>query len=539
MKHAPHTTRRGAAMLMVLVAMATAMTLVVGWLASQDNSALVAANTSRAATARASAQCGLELAVSVLQSEAPWQTDHTDGWILQGYALGDSTIDLRFIDESTGLPPDEATNLVRIESTAYSGGMVQNASALATIHPFDDESLGDLTGYAVYSNNTLNISGATKIRSWSGSGRGARVLASVGPATLRGRAGLDVASGDLGLHTGNAHDWGTDQNESTATLPWILGPMGLDLAELPSLPEGPQQPENPEFSFGDDGWSHRGWASHHNWYGEFDWPDFYGEDDSNGTVLGAYQEMLINSDFDAGGDLEFDQNAKMTVEQDATIYVAGDLSMERGSAIEVSDAATLTIVVGGDVELDRAVIGGPQSNPPWWGVWKQQHIDWIDPERIRIVTAAGSPEANWVFENRSMVQAVIEAPSAAVELNRSTLLGRMAGNDINIRRGARLYFDHSTTTGQGLKALTDVVHRLDLMDLRPGGLDSFGCDEMIARLEGLLSRSHDSIVSAPVDGWWYHRPFPVDTAMTRCGGDVTEWEQAAIAAANESGRMTH
>ncbi|HJN80821.1 MAG TPA: hypothetical protein QF455_08135, partial [Phycisphaerales bacterium] len=82
--------RRGAAMLMVLVAMATAMTLVVGWLASQDNSALVASNATRAASARASAQCGLELAVALLQSEAPWQTAHQDGWILQAYPLGEA-----------------------------------------------------------------------------------------------------------------------------------------------------------------------------------------------------------------------------------------------------------------------------------------------------------------------------------------------------------------------------------------------------------------------------------------------------------------
>ena len=55
MNHPRNSRRRGAALLMVLISMATAMTLVLGWLASQDNSTLVAANSSHAAAARASA----------------------------------------------------------------------------------------------------------------------------------------------------------------------------------------------------------------------------------------------------------------------------------------------------------------------------------------------------------------------------------------------------------------------------------------------------------------------------------------------------
>ena len=124
--------QRGAALLMVLVAMATAMTLVVGWLGAQDNSALLASNATRAAAARATAQSGLEIAVAILQSEAPWQTAHEDGWILQGYEFGTGTLDLRLIDEATGFPPGATTTVVRIESTAHASSMVQTATALAT-----------------------------------------------------------------------------------------------------------------------------------------------------------------------------------------------------------------------------------------------------------------------------------------------------------------------------------------------------------------------------------------------------------------------
>jgi hypothetical protein len=130
-----------------------------------------------------------------------------------------------------------------------------------------------------------------------------------------------------------------------------------------------------------------------------------------------------------------------------------------------------------------------------------------------------------------LVQGVIEAPMAKIKLDRSTVLGRIAGDEINIRRGARLYYDHRVKSGRGLQALTDMAERLDLMDLRPGGLDSFARVEMIERLGELLTRPHGTTITTPIDGWWMQRPMPVEMVMTRCGGDIDSWEANAIATA--------
>lgn len=537
----PH--QRGAALLMVLVAMATAMTLVVGWLGSQDNSALIASNATRAASARATAQSGLEIAVAILQSEAPWQTSHQDGWILQGYELGTSTIDLRLIDEATGFPPDGSTTVVRIESTANTNSMVQTASALATIHPFDEDSMADISGYAVFGSGSISISGATRIKSWIGSGRGERILASLGETSFSGRAKRDLQSGDLALHIDDTSAWGSTHDFDSANLPTVLGPLGLDLVELPQLPARVDIPNNGDNSTGRA--AHRNWSSGLNGVADLDgfgnggWHNSFGDDELTGTVLEPFESMEVHEDFNAKGDLHLSRNAVLTVEGETAIFINGNFTMEPGSIIELSDTATLTIVVGGDMDIDRAVIGGPQSNPPWWGVWKAQHIDWIDPQRIRIVSAANASPADWAISNQSMVQAVLEAPTANIELDRSTVLGRVAGVDITIRRGARLFFDHQTTRGRGLKALTEVIDRMDLMNLHPGGVDPAGCDDMLARLSDLLDRPCDSDTPMfpPIDGWWMHRPFPVDSTMTRCGGDVTRWEQAAIASADAQGRF--
>jgi len=530
MNHRHATDHRGAAMLMVLVTMATAMTLVVGWLSAQDNSALVASNTTRAASARASAQCGLELAVALLQSEAPWQTAHQNGWILQAHPLGEGLVDLRLIDETTGLPPDETTHLVRIESTARTDSMVQTASALATVHPFDEGSMADLSGYAAFGSSSLSVSGSARIQSWNGSGIGGRALASLGSTSFSGRTKRDLEHGELCLHVDEASFWGSDNAYGASALPILLGPMGLELVDLPSLPVPIDAGETEDT---EQDW-HRGNArgTRHGRTGRR--ADWYSEHAADMTI-DAYQSMTIEDGLQADGDLTLSRNAVLRIEGDATLSIAGDLIMDQDSRLELAPGSTLTMVIGGDVQIDRAVIGGPQDDPPRWGLWKANNIEWIDPERIRLVTAAGADDASWSITNRSLVQAVIEAPTADIDVNRATILGRLAAGHVSMRRGARLYFDHHAATGQGLKALTDVVDRLDLMDLRPGGLDQFAREEMIARLESLLDRPRGTTATAPVDGWWMHRPLPVESAMTRCGGDVQRWEEAAVSAADQQG----
>lgn len=493
MNYTRQRQRRGAALLMVLISMATAMTLVLGWLASQDNSTLVAANSSHAAAARATAQSALELAVSMLESEAPWQSSHSDGWVLQDHPMGAGTVDVRLLDELTGLPPDSATSVVRIETTARVQNMVQKAGGLATIHPFDDESQSDLSGYVLFAANSLTIQGPSRVKSWTGSGRGARVLAAMGDTHFTGRTNRDLEDGELSLHvSGN----GSAGSTGDATLPTILGVYGLVDVDLPALLNTSDENEP---------------VSMH---------------------IEPSHSIALSTDHDVTGDLHFDRNATLVIEANCTLSVAGNLKMKPESAIEVAEGVEFTLVIGGDVELDRAVIGAPQERAPRNGTWQQRHMAWTAPERIRLTTPAGGAWTEWDIGDRSLLQGVIEAPTAKIKLDRSTVLGRIAGHDIDIRRGARLYYDHRAQSGRGLEALTDMVQRLDLMDLRPGGLDTFARAEMIERLGDLLSRPHGTTITSPIDGWWMQRPVPVETIMTRCGGDIDSWEANAIATAD-------
>ena len=500
------TSRRGAAMLMVLIAMATAMTLMLGWLASMDNSALVAVNASRAATARSTAQAALELASAILESEAPRQTSHSDGWILQDHPLGYGAVDVRLLDDITGLPPTDGTTLVRIDATAWADGMMQEASALATVHPFDGGSRGDLSGYTVFASGQLSISGNTRIRSWEGSGRGTRAMGSMGNVSISGRAARDLRSGDLCLHTPVASGFGGWDAGNQAALPTVLGLIGPDAINLPSMDLGT---------------------------GEIDSEN--ADNDRLGLAIWPWESLTVTGDLEVDGDLDIYRGGALHVTADCTLSIPGNLRMNRDSRIEVAPGVSLTIVLAGDAHIDKAVIGGPQEDSPRGSIWRQRHITWSNPEQIHIVAPQEAPPGEWNIGNKSLVQAVIEAPHADIDIDRSTITGRLAGRTIAMRRGTRLYYNHQAQSGIGLAALTDVVDHLDLMDVRDGGLDQFAREDMIDRLNNLLDRPDGTIIAAPIDGWWVARPFPVHTCLTRFGGNVDAWESAALAAADAEG----
>jgi len=480
---------------MVLIAMATAMTLAIGWLASQDNAPLVAANATRAAAARATAQCGLELAASILESDAPWRTDHADGWILQSHPLGDGTLSVRLFDEQTALPPTDATTVVRIEAIASVNEMEQTAAAIATVHPFDERSRGDLSGYAAFATEFLALRGTSRIQAWRGSGQGPRAIGTLGETHFTGRSSRDVRQGALCLHTAPGEtSWAT--GAPPVMMPTSLGELGLTATPLPA---GPDIATDDDFEPSD-------------------------------RVLPRWSETTVQEDITIEGDLHIERGAIVRVAGDSTVQIVGDLIMERDSVIEVIGEATLKLVVSGDVSLDKAIIGGPQESSPRSGVWRQRHINWTAPDQVLLSSPSGAAPSEWDFDNRSLVQAIVQSPTASISLNRSTVTGRLAGRSIELRSGARMYFDLSSPSGTGLAALSEVTDALDLMDQREDGLDATGRAEMIARIEALLSRPADQCLTAPTDGWWVSRPYPVETSMMRCGGDVDRWEGAALAA---------
>ena len=129
--------RRGIALLLVLIAMATATTLTLGWLASQDNASIVGRNIATAAEARALACSGIDLAASITQTESAWRDVGADGILMQHYPIGEGTIDLSVLDQATNMPPTAATTDLLVTATGRIGPLAQVVTA--SINLLEDE----------------------------------------------------------------------------------------------------------------------------------------------------------------------------------------------------------------------------------------------------------------------------------------------------------------------------------------------------------------------------------------------------------------
>jgi hypothetical protein len=498
----PH--RRGIALLMVLTAMAAATTLVMGWLAVQDTSPLIGRNAVRATQARATSLAGLQLAVTLLETDAPWRESHQDGWILQSHAIAGGTVDVRLWDAFADPPsaPDAATTSVLIESTATIDGLSQTATAQATVHPFDGATPGDLSGLAMYAERSLHMQGTSKIRSWrAGTGRrmlgiGAADAGSIvlrGATTRQGTAGADLvlpAEASPGLITGSGRG-GLSRSRRQRPIPMSLGGYGLDRSDLPSL--GGLANVGLEVVL-----EHRGDTAQ-----EFD-------------------TLLIP------GDLVISERSNVVLPAGVIVRIAGDLILEHRAVLSVEPGQPTTIIVGGNVTADGSTIGIVQQARR-----RQNKPRSASAGSLRLV-ADPIDHAHWTFGPGTIIAAQIDAPRTHLIANGITAVGRIAAQDIELDN-TRLWYDASVATGAGLCALANTIDRLDLLDRRDAGLDGTARTAVLDRLASLVdvaNTRHGRPIAPPSGDFWLMRPVLVEAQMNQFGGDTDSWEAAALATAD-------
>ena len=501
--HRPHHPR-GIALLMVLTAMAAATTLVMGWLAVQDTSPLVGRNAVRAAEARATSLAGLELAVTLLETDAPWRELHQDGWIMQDHAIAGGAVDVRLWDANTDplAPPDAATSSVLVEATATVDGLSQTVTAQATVHPFDGSTPGDLGGLAVYAERSLHMAGGTWVRSWrADSGRrmlgiGSNEAGSIvlrGVAARQGTARADLvlpADAGPGLITGSGRG-GLARSRRQRPIPETLGGFGLARSDLPSL----------------DGLANLGDVV---------------------VIEGRGDADLRFDNLHIAGDLIIGEHASVLLPAGVTVLVAGDLVLEHHASLGVMPGASTTIIIGGELSADRATIGNVRPARR-----RRNRPRSADAAALRLV-ADPEAHATWTLGPGTVLAARIDAPDTHLIVQGVTAVGRMAAYVIELE-DTRLWHDALLSTGAGLSALANTIDRLDLLDRRDAGLDGAARNAVLDRLAGLVdpTNTRQGRPTAPPGGHhWVMRPVLVDAQMNQFGGDTALWEAASLATAD-------
>jgi hypothetical protein len=211
--------------------------------------------------------------------------------------------------------------------------MTQTATAQATVHPFDGESLGDLDGLALFGDEALRLSGTTRIRGWRHAssrrllGIGTSTPGSVilhGAATRHGTAGADLVlpqSAGPNVLTGSGRG-GLIRSRRQRPLPDMLGIFGLLRSSLPTPPQGDPTGEGLEL------------------------------DEPGEVLLGDVSDLLIEGDLHVGEDVE------LILPAGETVVVLGDLTLEPDAIVRAAHGGAATLIVVGNLEVDHWSITG-------------------------------------------------------------------------------------------------------------------------------------------------------------------------------------
>ncbi|MEO0475743.1 MAG: LamG domain-containing protein [Planctomycetota bacterium] len=154
MRYNAERTRRsrGAAMLLVLIALAMCTILALSFLAAQEPTAVVASNIDRKTQARAIAESALKMAIDYVNEDADWRTDKSSGLWMSSIALDGGTFTLTGTDEADGDLADDSSEPVLLTVVANYSGVTHRVSALVT--PGSADSSGNRLMFVVSSDSS-------------------------------------------------------------------------------------------------------------------------------------------------------------------------------------------------------------------------------------------------------------------------------------------------------------------------------------------------------------------------------------------------
>ena len=414
--------RRGSSLLLVTTAMGAAVILSGAYLASRANGALVGSNLSSSSLARIQVESALAITHAALTGSGSWRSDHTNGLYLMQESE-DSMLRVELLDLATERPPDAQTVDVRANITADQGGIIRYAQADFFV-PLDEQAESvdvDLGEFALFAGDSIELGSEAVVQGWSASpgiGRGdpLRVATSTGSST-----GIRV--NDSASIIGGIEYRSADSNRSSSGMPVDLLPDNVIIHQ----PAPPRETDSEQLV-----------------------------EELDGVVEGRLR--ITELDLRNGDQLEFGEGLFLRIEGDllmrngsvidvrgaCSLVVQGDFNI-KGGEIRVEEGASLTVHVGGNLDLKNAKIIEPQGTEDTW-------IPEID--RVRFVTAPFRESIPcWRIRGSSLFKGELYAPSAEIVIEqRAVVIGRVAAQRIRMNGCARLLYDPTLDNRNGYTA---------------------------------------------------------------------------------------
>lgn len=466
----PRRTRRGVAMLLVLVALSTATVLTVSYVGSRDNTHAIAGNVKSAVDAQWAAASGASYALAILQTEADWNNvDPTE--LLQKH-FGPGVNVLVTVTDLDGAAADSDDRDLIVTTTATVDGVTASRTHNVTRQLSQDPMEGidpELKEFAVYARTSLTMEGGSLVRSWAQS-----------PAHSSGRPvkfGVGFTEiGDLSLHssaqTSNAALYvGPTASSSLRAAVEDARFVDGDVLQYQIPLMTPVAPS--AFSLLSLVWQsislyYSGSSSSQTFSNSAKW--------GNLTVANNAVATFNDGATYSFNDVTVSGRGVIRIAGNVRIEVRGDLSIYDSGTIEFADnTCSLELYLKDDLYVQDAGLGISRSVARNTSRSVADMTNYRDPARVRIYLSGSNDEI--VIRDNAIVFASFHAPNASFDARSgATLIGRVTANTIRIRDTASIHYDLEmdgglgfsstdgplyTSDGEPIKALSDALASID------------------------------------------------------------------------------
>lgn len=425
MNHTKRThpgARRGSALLMVTIAMASSIVLAGAYVASRSDGTVVGANLASSSDARNRVESALAITADILSKDEDWRVKHVNGVIIDEQSTAHG-ITVRLTDLATGGAPNVETVDVRAEVVGRSKGIERIADATFFVPlPAQNMSIDlDLGEFALFAGADIQIASEAVVAPWQAS-----------PAAHRGdpiRIGTMLGHNTAISISGNAAVVdGVEFSSNTGS----IGSRSLPVSGLPDQISVPN-PAPPRARFDET------------FVSEIP-TQIYGNIQTHDVEMGHGElyELFPGSSLVIEGDLEMSAGATLRISGSSEIVVTGDVNIDQAS-IEVPVDAALTMHIGGDLEVRDSLIHEPGGTSD----------DWVpNIDRIRLVSMAIRESIPvWKFRGSTLMKGECYAPSTRIVMReRSMVIGRLLAHKIKLDDCAQLLYDPSLDDRNGYTA---------------------------------------------------------------------------------------
>lgn len=449
-------SRRGAAMLLVIISLMMATILTTAYLSSRDNSGLIGMNASRGASARAAALSGLDMAAAMMQTQTNWRTADVAGMLLNNAPVGGGTVSVRATDELTKLAPTATSEYLSLSST----GMVDGVDETATARVYAPVGGGntvdvDLSDFAVFAGTRLDMANRGTITRWSKSPLFA-IPSRVSVGTCATSAASIVMSDTSGAIDGSVY---VPPGSSSSLVVTASGPAVQNMALKDTIP----MPAAPNV----------GLAA----AVAIPVPVDAVVNGGTSTIIANARYRILeiknngirtfqgNLRIVTERDLKINSGGKLAINGNVKLAVFGDLIMDLG-AIELSPTSTLSLYVRGSgavtsVNLRDSYIGDARTDKIRDNTGAAKYFN---PAQIAIFSMPPiATAANWLIERNTVVKGSMYCPDAAKVTiqDQSALYGRIATKAMAMSGDAAIFYDPRLNSRNGYATTTSPLYNKD------------------------------------------------------------------------------